>query len=265
MKIINVLTVSALLAITAFTEASSEFDSKTVGYNIAVKMDQHDSGWIDEQASSTMTLRTASGREVTRMMRTRSLEVENDGDKSLVIFDTPKDVKGTAVLTYSHKKGNDDQWFYLPALRRVKRISSANRSGPFMGSEFAYEDISPEEVERYRYDYIDEQPCAEALICYVIARYPVDKHSGYTKQVVKIDKTHYRIHEINYFDRKGEKVKTLQRTQYKQYQGKFWRALRWDMQNHLTGKSTTVVWNDYQLNQGLSDKGFNKNVLKRLK
>ena len=53
-------------------------------------------------------------------------------------FDSPKDVKGTATLTFTHKLDPDDQWLYLPALKRVKRITSDNRSGSFVGSEFAY-------------------------------------------------------------------------------------------------------------------------------
>jgi len=58
------------------------------------------------------------------------------------------DVKGTVVLTFSHGLKPDEQWIYLPALKRVKRISSSNKSGPFMGSEFAYEDIGSWEVKK---------------------------------------------------------------------------------------------------------------------
>ena len=96
-----------------------------------------------------MVLKNRHGDESERDLRIRILEVEGDGDKSLSIFDSPGDVKGTAFLTFTHKFADNDQWLYLPALKRVKRISSGNRSGSFMGSEFAYEDISSEETEKF--------------------------------------------------------------------------------------------------------------------
>ena len=107
-------------------------------------------------------------------MRVKVLEVEDDGDRSLFIFDEPRDVAGTAMLVHSHKDAADDQWLYLPALTRVKRISSSNRSGSFMGSEFAYEDMSVPEVEKFTYRYLRDEPCGE-LTCTVVERFPTDE------------------------------------------------------------------------------------------
>jgi len=94
------------------------------GLAIAREADRRDSGFGDFTADLNMTLRNKHGQESVREIRIRTLEVEGDGDKSLSIFDTPMDVKGTAFLTFSHKQGDDDQWLYLPALKRVKRISA---------------------------------------------------------------------------------------------------------------------------------------------
>ena len=74
-----------------------------------------------------MILRGRGGDEKRRELRATTLEVRNDGNKTIVIFDSPLDVKGTALLTYSHRTGDDDQWLYLPALKRVKRIGSSRR------------------------------------------------------------------------------------------------------------------------------------------
>ena len=111
----------------------------------------------------------------------KTLEVLEDGDKSIFIFEHPRDVSGTAVLTFTHKHGPDDQWLYLPALKRVKRISSDNKSGSFVGSEFAYEDLSSQEVEKYTYKWIQDAPCPgkEEITCFNSEDYPVDKSSGY--------------------------------------------------------------------------------------
>ena len=137
-----------------------------------------------------MDLRNRHGPESRRQLRNQTLEMNDDGDKSLVIFNEPRDVKGTAFLSFTHKSGPDDQWLYLPALKRVKRISSNNKSGPFMGSEFAYEDISSQGVEKYTYKYLQDEDY-NGMSCFVIERYPVDEKSGYKRQVVWINNLSY--------------------------------------------------------------------------
>ena len=117
------------------------------GLTIAREADRRDNGFGDFTARMEMILRNRQGEESTRRLRISTLEVKGDGDKGLSVFDEPADVKGTALLTFTHKAGEDDQWLYLPALKRVKRIASANKSGPFMGSEFAYEDVASQEIE----------------------------------------------------------------------------------------------------------------------
>ena len=112
------------------------------GLAIAIEADNRETGWNNSTADLIMTLRNKRGEESIRTLRVKSLEVADDGDKSMTIFDEPKDVRGTALLTFSHKADADDQWLFLPAMKRVKRIASSNKSGPFMGSEFAFEDLS---------------------------------------------------------------------------------------------------------------------------
>lgn len=251
------------LFILLFSYSPIYADASQKGWEIAQKMNQADSGWGDEQVEAEMVLRSQNGKEVTRTIRSRRIEMPNDGDRSLVIFDQPRDVKGTSFLTFTHKQGEDDQWLYLPALRRVKRISSSNRSGPFMGSEFAYEDIGSEEIERYRYRFVKESEI-EGEPGFVIERFPVDPNSGYTRQIVYVDQAHYRIHKIEFFDRKEKLLKILERENYQQF-GNYWRALSWKMENLQTGKSTWISWKNFQFQTGLTSRDFNKTSLKRLR
>jgi hypothetical protein len=234
------------------------------GLAIAVEADRRDTGFQDFTSELTMLLKNRQGDESLRYMRVRTLEVPEDGDKSLTIFDRPADVKGTALLTFSHKTGPDDQWLYLPALKRVKRIASRNKSGPFVGSEFAYEDIASQEVEKYSYRYLRDETY-EGHDCFVIERDPVDKYSGYTRQVVWIDKAEYRPLKIDYYDRKNASLKTLTFDDYKQYLDQYWRAGKMFMINHQTGKSTLLSWTNYQFGKGLNEGDFNRNSLKRAK
>ncbi|AOE50956.1 outer membrane lipoprotein-sorting protein [Kangiella sediminilitoris] len=232
------------------------------GLAIAEEMKARNTGWGDSEAKMTMILRDKGGNETDRKVRVKSLEVEGDGDKSLSIFDEPRDVEGTAFLTYSHIEGNDDQWLFLPALKRVKRISSSNKSGPWMGSEFAYEDLSSFEVEKYDYKFLREDEL-DGEKMYVVESYPTYENSGYSKTITWVDQEHFRVHRIEFFDTKGDALKTMDVSDFKLYLDKYWRGHRQVMQNHQTGKSTIVKWSDYEFNTGLEESDFNKSSLKR--
>jgi len=232
------------------------------GIEIAREADARDDGFADNQASLQMILKNRQGHTSTRLLRNRSLEVSNDGDKLLVLFDQPRDVKGTAFLVFSHGTGPDDQWLYLPALKRVKRIASNNKSGPFMGSEFAYEDLASQELDKYDYRFIGEETL-DGTPTFVIERIPHDPKSGYARQVVWYDQAEYRLQKIDFYDRKNDKLKTLVYSGYQQYLGKYWRANRMFMQNHQTGKSTELLFEDYSFQTGLTERDFDRNSLKR--
>lgn len=235
------------------------------GLSIAKEADIRDRGFKNLKSNMLMVLKNRHGKESTRRMNMKVLEVDGDGDKSLTIFNNPKDVKGTAFLNFTHKTGDDDQWLYLPALKRVKRISSRNKSGSFMGSEFAYEDISSQEVEKYTYNWIRDEEY-NGQDCFVVEYYPVDtKNTGYTRQVGWIDKQEYRTQKVEYFDRKNSHLKTLTLKGYKKYLDRFWRPDELNMVNHQNGKSTRLEFSDYKFQTGLKDRDFNKNSLKRVK
>ena len=190
------------------------------------------------------------------------LEVIGDGDKSLIIFDTPRDIKGTAFLSFTHALVPDDQWLYLPALKRVKRISSSNKSGPFLGSEYAFEDLTSFEVPKFKYKYLREEALDDRAAL-VIEFYPQYQHSGYTREIVWVDKERYIPLKIDYYDRKNALLKTLVYKGYRQYLEQFWRADQMLMSNHQTGKSTNLLWQNYQFKTDLSDRDFDRNSLKR--
>ena len=239
------------------------------GLAIAVEARERDTGFGDSSAELLMILRGLRGDETTRELRSLVLERDDDGDRSLVIFDSPRDVRGTAMLTFSNRIGDDDQWLFLPALKRVRRIAPANRSGPFMGSEFAYEDFGSKEVEKFTYKWLRDEACPTeehaSLKCYVIERFPVDANSGYSRQVVWIDQNEYRTVKIDYYDRRDSLLKTLVLTQYEQYLDRFWRPGEMVMANHQTGKSTRLVWKRYEFRVGVRETDFTPQGLTRVR
>jgi len=236
------------------------------GLAIAQEADSRDLGWQDSSADMKMLLRNKSGETSERQIRIRSKEVagNDSGDKSLTVFDSPKDVRGTAFLSFSHIKSPDEQWLYLPALKRVKRISSANKSGPFMGSEFAFEDLSSFEVGKYRYKYLGDETLA-GMPAFKIEYYPTYQHSGYQRLVSWIDQKEYRVLKTQFYDRKNDLLKTLQYGDYQQYLGRYWRSHKMSMVNHKSEKTTELIWTNYQFKLGLDDASFNRNSLKRVR
>jgi len=220
-------------------------------------------GWGDSTGKMKMILANAQGQESSRELRILSLEMKDDGDRSLSIFDTPADVRNTKMLTYSHNNAADEQWLYLPALKRVKRISSNSKSGPFMGSEFAFEDLSSFEVEKFKFKYLGEET-VNGKLCYKSEAIPTYDHSGYSKQIIRLDKEKLREQKIEYYDRKNALLKTQLFADYTLYESKFWRAHKSLMRNHQTKKSTILNWSELKFNQGLTEADFHQNGLKRV-
>ncbi len=257
----TILTIASMLLLVTVAHAET---AQEKGYAIAREQDRRDDGWGDAEVNMKMILRRSNGRETERRLRLKLLEVPGDGDKGLTIFDEPKDVQGTTFLNYSHAVEPDDQWIYLPALRRTKRISSKKKTGRFMGSEFTYEDMSSFQLEKYDYKYLrDDSYDGQAV--FVIESYPRDEFSGYSKQINFIDQQEYRPLKVEFYDRRGELLKTMEMKDYQQFLDKYWRAGRALMQNRQTGKSTELVWEDYQFKVGLSAADFNKSVLDRVR
>ncbi len=227
--------------------------------------DRLESGYQDLQVDLEMILRDRRGNETQRALEISQLEMADDGDRLLVVFDTPKAIRGTALLSYSHKEGPDDQWLYLPAHARVKKIASRNKSGPFLSSEFAYEDMALQELEKFDYQLLGEEPCGEAR-CYRVERIPKDEFSGYARQEVVLDQAALRVLRIDYFDRANRPLKVLTAGDYQRHENRYWKAGRMLMENLQTGKSTELLWRNFRFANGLSaDRDFSTNSLRRVR
>ena len=234
------------------------------GLAIAQASDATNLGFNDTRSQMRMVLTNANGDVSERTLRFNTLENKNpeDGDWSMMIFDEPRDIAGTAMLTYAHILEPDEQWMFLPALKRIKRISSVNKSGPFMGSEFAFEDFSAQEVGKFSYKWLRDEPCGQRT-CHITERRPLYKHSGYTRTLAWTDTTDYQLRKVVYYDRKGDLLKTLIFSDYRLYLDKYWRAHMLFMENHVTHKTTTLEWEDFEFQSGLTSRDFTQGSLKR--
>ncbi|MCY4523619.1 MAG: outer membrane lipoprotein-sorting protein [Halobacteriovoraceae bacterium] len=237
-------------------------DGKTPGRKIAEDMDAANRGFKGENAEMQMILVDAYGTRVTRLLKGRTKEMADGEYGSLLTFLSPSDVRGTKMLTRSKKNGRNDQWLYLPALKREKRISSRNRSGSFMGSEFSYKDLELQMIDEYDYRLLREERYQghDVWVLKQIAK----KRSAYLKQIVFVSKKYLNPLKTEYYDHVNRLFKVAYFIDYKQFQvgrKKMFRPSKIHMKNILTRKESIFVWTKRTLGVKWIDREFSKSAL----
>ncbi len=230
------------------------------GLQIAQAMQASVSGWGDIQSDMEMIIRSPNGKENKMALESKMLEVEGDGDKSLILFKLPQSVAGVKLLSHSHIKADDEQWTFMPKTKKINQIGGKAKSGSFLGSQFSFEDLSSFKIEKYRFRYLRDEKC-DIEQCSVLAIYPEYKGSGYSKMVSWIDKQS-RVQKIEYYDREDELLKTLTINEYKKIDDKYWQPVSSEMKNNQNNKTTELVISNIRLKTGLQSRDFDKSVLK---
>lgn len=221
------------------------------GYVLS-ELGKKNSGYHDMVSDVDMSVRGSDSSETKRHFRIEVLEraSANDGDRSLLSFDSPADVKGTALLSHAQASGDDEQWLYLPSSKRVKRIALGNRSGAFLGSEFTYEDLTGADTRKYNWASNGTEKCG-AVECVKLEATPKDASSAYSKRVVFVEVGELRVKKVDFYDRRGALLKTLDYDAYAQV-GRFLRATQWTMTNVQTKRVTVLRFANMKMNTGLT-------------
>lgn len=245
----------------SFTPKSK--DPKVAGLELATYLDGTSKGYGGDSSEMEMILIDAYGKQVTRQMIGKTIEGD-ETTKTLLEFTLPKDVRGTKLLTWSHDKKDDDQWIYLPALKRVKRITSSTRSGSFMGSEFTYEDLTNQTLNNFNYELLGEEKFNGEPV-WKLQRVS-KKKSGYTKEISYISKSKEVALKVDYYGRQKDLLKVATFEGFKQLAAngkKFWRAEKVIMVNKKTKKQSHFVWKKRKLGAKFKSKVFKKRSLKK--
>jgi hypothetical protein len=156
----------------------------------------------------------------------------------------------------------DDQWIYLPSLRRTKRLAARDKTGSFAGSEFSFEDIATFELGKYTYRYVGEDT-VDGNKCSLVEMLPAYEYSGYSKLIECLDLTIYQPRRIQYFDLSGRPYKELTFFDYKKFINHYWRPMRVTMRNLQSNAVSSVEWSGYRFQTGLSEADFRSHVLGR--
>ena len=238
------------------------------GDDIALKINARDEG---QSAARNVSMKMTDRRGKIRRRETRSFSKYYGADKRLAIFFLkPKNIKDTAFLTwnYADESKEDAQWLYLPAMRKVRRISAADRGDYFLGTDLTYEDmklgthVSIPDYSR-RTIGIDK---VDGFHCYIVEATPVNKkiaaELGYSKVEQCVDSKIWIIRRAKFWDIAGNLLKTAYFSDIHKVQG-IWTQHQINVENHKTGHKTRLIFTDIDYQTEVRDDLFNRNSLRR--
>lgn len=264
-RILNTGTLILFIQAMLSLPLSSSLEARDLtGLEIMTRVDQREDG-DDQTSEANFELMNKRGQK--RIRDTIRLWKDYDGKsafdaKMITFFKSPPDVKGTGFLSWSYEDENkdDDQWLYLPALRKVRRIAAGNKGNYFMGTDFTYDDMGERKVEEDEHKLLKRETHA-GVECYVIESTPKKKGYIYSKKLTWVDKKNWLPLKVDYYDRKNKFLKTL-KTEWQLVDG-IWTWKRSEMKNHQTGHKTIIAITSVKMNTGLKDRDFTARMLKR--
>ncbi len=203
-----------------------------------------------------MTITDKSGSTRSRVVQSRTMKFTG-GTKQVLFFESPADVRNTAMLSVDWDDGakDDDQWLWLPSLHKATRISGGDRSGAFMGSDFSYADMTKKDPKQYDYKIVKQSAKVRGEECWVIEARPRSdkemKETGYVKSLVWVSKSKLLPVQMKTWVREGKKLKFMIAEELKQVGG-VWIPHKMTMrtvQGREVQSTTVLSFVDYKANQ----------------
>jgi hypothetical protein len=248
---------AAVIAAPRATPASLTADQ------IARNVQDRDTG-RDSRADLRMQLSDRRGRVRDRALTVLTLR-RSAGDRSLIRFTYPADIRGTGFLVWEHPQGEDERFLYLPSLGRVRRIAGSEAQESFVGSDFSYEDIGGRELDDYTYTLADENaswaaPDGAAKPAYRLESRRKDASAEFPRVISLVLKDSFVVAQADIYNRRSEKQKayTVQRLQ--QVQG-IWTVFESVMTNDLDRTRTRLFVEKIAYNTGLTEDAFSRREL----
>ena len=235
--------------------------SKLSGLDIMQKVYDRPAG-NDMEANLTMTLTSSSGSERVREIK-QYIKDFGDVEKKIMFFIKPADVRNTSFMNWSYDAPgkDDDQWIYLPALKKVKRISSDSKSDYFMGSDFTYDDLGDRKPKDDQHKILREEEL-NGESCYVIESIPIDQDYMYSRAVTWIVKDKWIGLKKEFYDEDGEHLKTLKINKFDKIKG-YWIILETEMQNVQKNHNTKMDLANVKIDAGIKDSMFTERMMRR--
>ena len=266
-KLAVTLVVSAILLPT-HSYSQTAVNSWPAAEEIVKRINDRDEGM---QVTRTLKMELINRKGKKRERVTRGFRKYFGEEKRTVIFyESPKNIKDTAFLTFDYpdSKRDDDQWLYLPALRKVRRISASDRGDYFLGTDFTYEDIKKESkvsIDDYTRKTIGEETI-DGHRAYIIESIPVNnkiaKELGYGRVLQWVDAEIWMVRKSEFWDVRGKTLKTIQSKEIRLVQG-IWTSHRIEAENHKTKHKTIFIFSDVDYQSEVKDDIFTERALRR--
>lgn len=208
----------------------------------------------DIQGELTMTLTNSKGEKRVRKLK-QYIKDDGNSEKKIMFFISPADVKGTSFMNWSYTSGkDDDQWIFLPALKRTKRISSDDKGDYFMGSDFTYDDLGDRHPNEDNHILLKEEN-VNGVACYVVESKPKESGYMYSKTITWVSKENFIGVKREFYDPTGNLLKILEIGRFEKISG-FWTILETEMKNVKKNHSTSMVFSNVKINTGIDDSRF---------
>jgi len=235
--------------------------TKLTGRDIMLKIEERPEG-DDQRSIMKMPLINKRGKTRERSVLMYSKKYGEDG-KSLMYFQSPGDVKGTGFLAwdYDDPKKDDDQWLYLPALKKSRRISGSSKNDYFMGTDFTYDDMGDRNVDEDTHKLLREEEI-DGGKCWVVESTPKEEDYMYSKRISWIRQDALVAAKVDFYDQKGGHLKTLTVSDVREQDG-IWTSFRMEMENFQKEHKTIIEMLEVQYNIGLEDSLFRVSTLER--
>ncbi len=250
-----------LIVIATLIVASFSANAQLTGRQIIDKTYNRPTG--DDQTSNlTMTLVNKTGSERVRKIK-RFTKDFGKVDKKIMFFLSPADVKNTSFMnwTYDDDSKSDDQWIYLPALKKIKRISSDSKSDYFMGSDFTYDDLGDRKLDDDTHKLLREES-VNGKPCYVVESVSKDEDYMYSKTITWVRKDNFVSVKKEFYDEDGELLKILTIKKIEKISG-FWIVTHSEMKNVQKNHQTTMMLSDVKVNSGVPASKFTERMMMR--
>jgi hypothetical protein len=219
-----------------------------------------------ESESILQTMQLGSGDDIieTRTLQIYTRQDQQGLDQSLIVFKAPADVRGTALLIKETATDDDDQWLYSPSRRRITRVAQGSKRNYFMGTDFSYEDLEPENLDHHRYRRLEDSDHTRGS-CFVIEAVPVDekraKRSAYSRRIIYVRQDIYYPVEILFFDHHNRHVKTLVNQELLQITNASWRPQKITMNHHQRNHHTTIKVDRHEVDADIHPMVFSERYL----
>ncbi len=256
MKNLKITSIVIAILITGSFSANAQLTGKQI-VNKSYNLPSGD----DKTSTLTMTLLNKQGKKRVRIIKQFTKDL-GTVEKNIMYFQSPADVKNTSFMNWSYDSNKaDDQWIYLPALKKTKRISSDSKSDYFMGSDFTYDDLGDRKLEADVHKLLKTETM-NGVACYVVESKSKDEDYMYSKSITWINKSNFVGVKKQFYDEDGDLLKILTIKKSVKMSG-IWVITHSEMKNVQKNHKTSIVLSNVKLNTGVPDSKFTERMMMR--